>query len=146
MNVVRWDPFRDLMTIQDRVQRLLSDQAVRQNGEEGYGAWVPPVDIFQDQDNLVLRAEVPGVDKDNIDVRVENGVLSLQGERMADTDLDDKNTFRRERIFGRFARSFTLPTMVDATRITARYRDGVLEIVLPKAEAAKPKRVEIQVA
>jgi len=146
MNVVRWDPFRDLMTIQDRVQRLLSDQAVRFNGEEGYGAWVPPVDIFQDKDNLVLRTEVPGVDKDHIDVRVENGVLTLQGERKTDTDLDDKNAFRRERIFGRFTRSFTLPTMVDATRITARYRDGVLEIVLPKAEAAKPKRVEIQVA
>ena len=146
MNVVRWDPFRDLMTIQDRVQRLLSDQAVRLNGEEGYGAWVPPVDIFQDKDNLVLRAEVPGVAKDDIDVRVENGVLTLQGERKTDTDLDDKNAFRRERIFGRFARSFTLPTMVDATRITAKYRDGVLEIALPKAEAAKPKRVEIQVA
>jgi HSP20 family protein len=133
MNVVRWDPFRDLMTI-------LSD------GEEGDGAWVPPVDIFQDQDNLVLRAEVPGVDKDNIDVRAENGVLTLQGERKTDTDLDDKSAFRRERIFGRFARSFTLPTTVDATRITARYRDGVLEIVLPKADAAKPKRVEIQAA
>ena len=139
MNVVRWDPFRDLVAIQDRMQRMLHDDAT-------YGAWVPPVDIFHDKDNLVLRAELPGVDKDNIDVRVENGVLTLQGERKTDTDLDDKNAFRRERIFGRFARSFTLPTTVDAARITARYRDGVLEIVLPKAEAAKPKRVEIQAA
>lgn len=135
MNVVRWDPFR-----------LLIDQATRLDGEEGHRAWLPPVDIFQDQDNLVLRAEVPGVDKDNIDVRVENGVLTLQGDRKTETDLDDKNAFRRERIFGRFARSFTLPTTVDATRITAKYRDGLLEIVLPKAEAAKPKRVEIQAA
>ncbi len=135
MNVVRWDPFR-----------LLIDQATRLDGEEGHRAWLPPVDIFQDQDNLVLRAEVPGVDKDHIDVRVENGVLTLQGDRKTETDLDDKNAFRRERIFGRFARSFTLPTTVDATRITAKYRDGLLEIVLPKAEAAKPKRVEIQAA
>ena len=135
MNVVRWDPFR-----------LLIDQATRLDGEEGHRAWLPPVDIFQDQDNLVLRAELPGVDKDNIDVRVENGVLTLQGDRKTETDLDDKNAFRRERIFGRFARSFTLPTTVDATRITAKYRDGLLEIVLPKAEAAKPKRVEIQAA
>jgi len=135
MNVVRWDPFR-----------LLIDQATRLDGEEGHRAWLPPVDIFQDQDNLVLRAEVPGVDKDNIDVRVENGVLTLQGDRKTETDLDDKNAFRRERIFGRFARSFTLPTTVDAARITAKYRDGLLEIVLPKAEAAKPKRVEIQAA
>ena len=127
MNVVRWDPFR-----------LLIDQATRLDGEEGHRAWLPPVDIFQDQDNLVVRAEVPGVDKDNIDVRVENGVLTLQGDRKTETDLDDKNAFRRERIFGRFARSFTLPTTVDATRITAKYRDGLLEIVLPKAEAAKP--------
>ena len=103
MNVVRWDPFR-----------LLIDQATRLDGEEGHRAWLPPVDIFQAQDNLVLRAEVPGVDKDNIDVRVENGVLTLQGDRKTETDLDDKNAFRRERIFGRFARSFTLPTTVDA--------------------------------
>ena len=114
--------------------------------DAAYGAWVPPVDIFQDNDNLVLRTEVPGVEKDAIDVRVENGVLTLQGERKTDGDLNEKNAFRRERIFGRFARSFTLPTSVDAARITARYRDGILEIVLPKAEAAKPKRVEIQAA
>ena len=109
-------------------------------------AWVPPVDVFQDRDNLVLRAEVPGVDKNAIDVRVENGLLTLEGERKTDTDLDEKSAFRRERNFGRFARSFTLPTSVDASRITAKYGDGVLEIVLPKAEAAKPKRVEIQAA
>jgi HSP20 family protein len=139
MTLVRWDPFRDLMAIQDRVQRLMNEDAT-------YGSWVPPVDIFQDKDNLVLRAEVPGVDKDAIDVRVENGVLTLQGERKSDADVADENAFRRERIFGRFARSFTLPTTVDAGRISARYRDGVLEIVLPKAEAAKPKRVEIQAA
>jgi HSP20 family protein len=145
MTLVRWDPFRDLMTIQDRVNRLLSDSGSRWSNET-YGAWVPPVDIFQNQDNLVLRTEVPGVDKDAIDVRVENGVLTLEGERKTDPDLDDETAFRRERVFGRFARSFTLPTSVDASRITAKYRDGVLEIVLPKAEAAKPKRVEIQAA
>lgn len=139
MTLVRFDPFRDLVAIQDRLSRMVSDDAT-------YGAWVPPVDIFQDKDNLVLRAEVPGVDKDAIDVRVENGVLTLEGDRKAQGDLDDENAFRRERIFGRFARSFTLPTTVDAGRITAKYRDGVLEIVLPKAEAAKPKRVEIQAA
>jgi HSP20 family protein len=139
MTLVRFDPFRDLMALQDRVGRLLHEDAT-------YGAWVPPVDIFQDKDNLVLRAEVPGVDKDAIDVRVENGLLTLAGERKTETDLDDANAFRRERIFGRFARSFTLPTSVDAARITAKYRDGVLEIVLPKAEAAKPKRVEVQAA
>src|SRR5262245_35570371 len=132
MNALRWDPFRDLVTILER--------------GESRGAWVPPLHSLQAQDYRVLRAEVAGGDKDSIHVRPENGVLTLQGERKTETDLDDKNAFRRERIFGRFARSFTLPTSVDATRITARYRDGVLEIVLPKAEAAKPKRVEIQAA
>src|SRR3972149_4886830 len=87
MTMVRWEPFRDLMTIQERVNRLLSDTGPRFGGEEAYGAWMPPVDIFQDAENLVIRAEVPGVSKDAIDVRVENGVLSLQGERPEDADL-----------------------------------------------------------
>ena len=145
MTVVRWEPFRDLMAIQERVNRLLSDSPGRWQ-DESYGVWTPPVDIFQNNDDLVIRAELPGVDKDAIEVRVENGVLLLQGERRPDMDIDDKNTFRRERVFGRFARSFTLPTSVDASRIAAKYRDGVLEIVLPKAESAKPKKVTIDAA
>lgn len=145
MTLVRWDPFRALIGIQERVSRLLNDSNSRL-GEEGYGAWVPPVDIFQNAENLVIRAELPGIEKDEIDIRAENGVLLLQGERKPEEDMDDQNTFRRERVFGRFTRSFTLPTTVDAARISARYRDGILEIVLPKAESAKPKKVTIEAA
>jgi HSP20 family protein len=146
MTLVRWDPFRDLVGIQERLNRLLVDSAPRQAGDEGYGAWVPPVDIFERGDDLVIRAEVPGVDRADIDVRVENGVLQIRGERKSDTEIHEKTAYRLERVYGLFTRSFTLPTSVDPSRISAKYRDGVLEVALPKVEAAKPKRVQIEAA
>jgi HSP20 family protein len=103
------------------------------------------VDIFERGDTLVISVELPGVGSSDIDVRVENGVLTLQGQRRRSEEVDDKNAYRLERIFGTFSRSFTLPTTVDATKINARYKDGVLEVQLPKAEEAKPKKVQIQV-
>jgi len=143
MAIVRWDPFRDLMSIQERVNRLLSDSQGRLGAEDGYGSWVPPVDVFERGDNLVIRAELPGVSREDIDIRVENGVLLLQGQRKREEEVDERNAFRLERMFGAFTRSFSLPTTVDASKIGARLKDGVLEIALPKAEAAKPKKVSI---
>lgn len=144
MAIVRWDPFRDLMNIQERVNRLLSDAPARWGSEEGYGAWIPPVDIFERGEALVIRAEIPGVQAGDVDVRVENGVLTLQGQRTREEDVEERSAFRLERQFGAFTRSFSLPTTVDAAKIGAKLRDGVLEIVLPKAEEAKPKKVLIQ--
>lgn len=148
MNVVRWDPFRDFMGIQERLNRLLveSPATARVGLDEGYGAWAPPVDIFEKGDHLVIRAEVPGVDKNDIDVRVENGVLQIRGERKAESEVDEKTAYRMERVYGSFIRSFTLPTTVDASKIAAKYRDGVLEVTIPKAEEAKPKKVRIEAA
>jgi HSP20 family protein len=131
--------------MQDRLNHLLAGAPTRWSADEGYGAWIPPVDIFERGDTLVISVELPGVGSSDIDVRVENGVLTLQGQRRRSEEVDDKNAYRLERIFGTFSRSFTLPTTVDATKINARYKDGVLEVQLPKAEEAKPKKVQIQV-
>ena len=144
MTLVRFEPFRDLVGIQERLHRLMADAPQREAPDDVHGAWLPPVDIFEKGDDLVIRAEVPGVDKNDIDVRVENGVLQIRGERRCETETNDKTAYRLERTFGRFSRSFTLPTTVDSTRISAKYRDGVLELALPKAESAKPKKVPIE--
>jgi len=144
MAIVRWDPLHDLMSIQERVGRLLADAPARWGTDEGWGAWAPAVDIFEKEEDLVIRAEVPGVDRNDIDVRVENGVLMLKGERRQTEEVHEKNAYRMERIYGSFARSFRLPTTVDASKISARLKDGVLELVLPKAEQAKPKMVTIR--
>src|SRR5262245_12854163 len=138
----RWDPFRDVVSLQDRMNRLLRDWPVR--GEEPTWRWAPPVDILETDDSLVVRAELPGMKAEEIEVSVENGTLTLSGERKTDARYDDQNVHRVESQYGAFARSFTLPTRVDPARVKATFRDGVLEIELPKAEDAKPRRVQIQ--
>ncbi len=146
MTLVRWEPFRDLVGIQERLSRLLSESTGHASIDEAYGAWTPPVDIFEKGDHLVIRAEVPGVDKSDMDIRVENGVLQVHGVRKADPDIAEKTAYRRERAYGNFTRSFTLPTTMDASKVSAKYRDGVLEVTIPKVESAKPKKVHIEAA
>ena len=136
MRLVKWDPFRDLFDFPIRVAST----------DDSRGSWTPPVDIFENGDDLIIRAEVPGVEKDDIDVRVEDNTLTLRGERKREEELRDDNAYRRERSYGAFVRSFGLPETVDPKRIAARYRDGVLEISLPKAETSKPRKVEVKVA
>jgi HSP20 family protein len=114
--------------------------------DDSWGSWAPLVDIFERGDDLVIRAEVPGVEKDEIDVQVENNTLILRGERKRESEISEDKAYRLERTYGNFVRSFRLPKTVDATRIAASYRNGVLEIVLPKAEESKPKKVDIKVA
>jgi HSP20 family protein len=126
MKLVRWDPFQDLMPLSQR--------------------WAPPVDVFEKGDLLVFKAEVPGMNRDHLDVRVEDGVLTIQGERKEESEVNEANMYRRERLHGTFTRSFSLPKHVDGTKITAAYKDGVLEVSVPKAEASKPKKVTIQAA
>ena len=144
MTLVRFDPFRDLANMQTRLSRALSDVQGWQDGDN-YGAWVPPVEIFENGDDLVIRAEVPGVEKEDIEINVENGTLVLSGERKRNSEIKEDNAYRLERVYGSFNRSFRLPTTVDAGRIAAKYHNGVLEITLPKLEAAKPRKVEIEV-
>jgi HSP20 family protein len=145
MKLVRWDPFREFLTVSNRVNRTVDDAFI-QRPEAAFGAWAPPVDIFERQDHLVIRAEVPGIQKEDMDVRIENGVLTLHGERKEEKEVKDVNAHLTERVYGSFTRSFSLPTTVDATKVTAVYKDGVLEVTVPKIETAKPKQVEIKVA
>jgi HSP20 family protein len=145
MTIVRWDPLQELVAMSNRLNRTVNDPYTPRT-EAPVGAWAPPVDIFERQDQLVIRAEIPGVRKEDMDVRIENRVLTLHGERKQETDVNEANAHRLERVFGAFTRSFSLPTTVDAAKITATYKDGVLEVTVPKAETAMPKSIEIEAA
>ena len=145
MKLVRWDPFLELMAMNGRLNRALADPAASRT-EDAFGAWVPAIDIFERPDHLVIRAELPGVSREDMDVRIENGVLTLRGERKREEEINEDNAFRLERAYGSFTRSFSLPRTVDASKVTAQYRDGVLEVSVPKQETAKPKKVEIRAA
>lgn len=145
MQLVRWGPYQELVAMSNRLNRTFNDSYAPRT-EDSFGVWAPPVDIFERQDHLVIRAEIPGVQKEDMDVRIENGVLTLHGERKQDTEVKEENAHRMERIYGSFARSFSLPTTVDASKVSATYKDGILEVTVPKAEAAKPKMVEIRAA
>lgn len=145
MKLIRWDPLQEFVAMSNRLGRPVNDPYPSRT-EDSFGAWAPPVDIFERQDHLVIRAEVPGVRMDDMDVRIENGVLTLHGERKQETDVKEDNAHRIERTFGAFTRSFALPTTVDAANVAATYKDGVLEVTVPKAETAKPKKVQIKAA
>ncbi|HVO11522.1 MAG TPA: Hsp20/alpha crystallin family protein [Vicinamibacteria bacterium] len=149
MAIVRWEPFRDLVSIQDRMNRIFDDafRGARQGDDDWAlgGTWAPPVDIYEHDGNLVLKAELPGIDPKDVDVRVENNVLSLRGERRFDQEVKRESCHRVERAYGTFSRSFTLPNVVDTGNIKAEFKDGVLRVTMPKREEAKPKQIQIQV-
>ena len=138
MRLVQWDPFQML------AQSPLGKRANSDSDSEP--VWVPAVDIFERDADLVIRAEVSGIDRDAIEVKVEENTLILSGERKRDDVSENGQAYRRERVFGRFERSFRLPKTVDPSAIAATYRNGVLEVLLPKAETAKPRTIEIKVA
>lgn len=145
MKLVRWDPLHEFVTLSNRLNRTINDPFM-QRTEDSFGAWAPAVDILERHDHLLIRAEVPGVRKEDMDVRIENGVLTLHGERREEKDVKDVSTHLMERVYGSFTRSFSLPTTVDASKVSASYKDGVLEVTVPKVETAKPKSIEIKVA
>ena len=148
MNIVRFDPFREMATLQDRVNRIFAD-AYNRHGEDDLttrGAWVPPVDIFEnDNHELVLKAELPDVTREDISLRVENNTLTISGHKKAETDVKEQQYRRIERSYGSFSRSFTLPATVDASAIAADYKNGVLTIRLPLREEAKPRQIQVAV-
>lgn len=152
MPIVRWEPFRDLVSLQERMNRLFDDSfrgTGRGAGDEDWalgGSWAPAVDIYEHDGRIVLKAELPGVDAKDVDIRVENNVLTLRGERKFDNDVKRESYHRVERAYGAFQRSFTLPTVVDTDKIQAEFKDGVLRVTLPKREELKPKQIAINVA
>jgi HSP20 family protein len=141
MTLVRWNPARELASMEiDRLNNMLTDFY-------GLGrAWTPAVDIFETKDReYVLKAELPDMKREDITVTFENNVLTLTGERKAEFTEDEGTVHRSERAYGRFSRSFTLPATVDATRINAAYKDGVLTIRVPQREEAKPRQIAVEV-
>lgn len=149
MAIVRWDPFRDVMTLQERMNRLF-DQTLsrtRTDDDEGLTAsmWSPAVDIFETSDSIVMKAELPGVNRDNIDIQVQDNTLMLKGERKFEREVKEENYLRIERSYGAFQRAFNLPAVVRQDKIKAVFKDGVLEVTMPKADEAKPTQVKIDV-
>jgi HSP20 family protein len=147
MAIVRWDPFRDLISIQDRMNRLFEQTLARTREEEGIAAstWMPAVDIYETPDQVVMKAELPGLTREDIEINVRDNTLSLRGQRKFEKDVKEENYLRIERAYGSFQRSFTLPVTIQQDKIKAVFRDGVLELTLPKAEEARPKQIKIDV-
>jgi HSP20 family protein len=144
MSLVRWNPFGDMSLLQNQMNRLFDTALQGWPGESnGTTSWIPAADIYESDDELVVNLDLPGVDPKTVDVRMENRVLSIRGERQFDEKLNKENFHRVERSYGPFARSFTLSTPVNPDRIRADFKAGVLSITLPKAESAKPKRIQI---
>jgi len=145
MAVVRWDPFRDLNLIQDRMNRLFDDAGRTWRNDEPAAttSWSPSVDIFETEGEIVVKAELPGMERKDIALHLENNVLTLRGERKFEKETKNENYHRIERSYGNFSRSFSIPATVDEEKIRADYKDGVLKIVLPKKEQAKSKQIKI---
>lgn len=148
MSMTRFDPFREFATIQDRMNRLFGDAYLRQSDDgSATGSWMPAVDIYETgQKDVVLKVDLPDVAREDIEVTVEHNTLTLKGTRKALTDVKEDQYRRVERAYGTFVRSFTLPTTVNAGKVAADYRNGVLTVTLPFKEEAKPRNIAVQVS
>jgi HSP20 family protein len=148
--LTRWGPFRELSTMQDRMNRmnrLFRESYSPEGPEEALTttSFAPPVDIYEDEHNITLKLEVPGIEEKDIDVRIENNTLTVHGERKIEKEEKEENFLRVERQYGSFTRSFTLPSSVDPEQVSARYDNGVLKIKLAKKAEAKPKQIKVSV-
>jgi HSP20 family protein len=142
--MTRFDPFRDLQRVQDEVARLFDDRLMARGGESV--GWTPKADIFEDEEGVALRFELAGVDPKDVDIRFENGVLTLRGERKMENEDKRDNYHRVELAYGTFTRSFSLPATIDAEKIRAESKNGVLTVHLPKKPEAKPKSIQVKVS
>jgi HSP20 family protein len=149
MAITRWDPFRELNMLQNQMNRLFLGNFAPTQGEENEflttGNFVPPVDVYEDEHNVVLRFEVPGINEKDLNVKIENNTLTVQGERKFHNEEKEENFHRIERRYGSFMRSFTLPNSVNPEDVRANYVNGVLEIKLGKRAEAKPKQIKVAV-
>jgi HSP20 family protein len=149
MAIVRIDPFRELAGMQERMSRLMGDLYSRRADDDlmASGSWLPPVDIFQNGNHeLVLKAELPGIKREDIDIRVENNTLTIRGERKFAQDVKEDQYHRIERSYGSFSRSFSLPNTIASDKVSAEFKDGILTVTLPVREEAKPKQITVQVS
>jgi HSP20 family protein len=144
---MRWDPFRELEEMSDRLNRMFARPAARTNGKETMivADWTPTVDISETDGEYQIKAEIPDVKKEDVKVTLEDGVLTIQGERKQEKEEKGKKYHRIERSYGSFVRSFSLPDVIDEEKVKAEFKDGVLSLHLPKSEKAKPKAIEVKV-
>ena len=143
MNLTVWDPFREMEALLDRYSRSARKTMAVEEGAVEAGDWMPTVDISETDCDFAVRAELPGVDKDNVKVTLDNGILTIKGEKKIETK--DEKRHRAECLYGSFVRSFTLPQHVDVEKVQAGYKDGILNLTIPKLETAKPKQIEVKV-
>ncbi len=142
--ITRWNPFRELQQLQKRMDQIWDSSVPSGNDQLSHGDWYPSVDIFEKGNAVVIRAELPGMKKDDIDVSIENNILTLKGKREIEKEVNEADYHRIERSYGSFIRSFSLPKTVDADKVKASYNDGILELSLPKSKEAEPKKIEIK--
>jgi HSP20 family protein len=145
--LTRWEPFREFATLQDRMNRLFRESYNDAGQDESLttSRFAPAVDVYEDEHQVTLKIEVPGIDEKDIDVRVENNTLTVQGERKIEKEEKEENYRRLERQYGSFTRTFTLPQTVDSEKVSANYDKGVLKITLPKKAEAKPKQIKVNI-
>jgi HSP20 family protein len=147
MNVVKWAPFREFEDIQTRLSRLFNERNAPRTDEALFTAdWMPAVDVEETEKEYLIKADLPDVKRENVKVTVDDGVMTMEGERKLEKEEKGKTFHRIEREYGRFVRRFTLPDGVDEAKVMAEFRDGVLNVHLPKAPIARPKAVEVKVA
>ncbi len=145
MTLVKWEPFRDLITIQERMSRLFDETLSRVWKEEGpqRGLWSPPVDVVDREHEVLLKMDLPEMNQSEIDIQVEENTLTIKGERKFIKETPEEHYLQIERPYGRFHRQFTLPKRIDQDKIVASYKDGVLSVVLPKKREVSPKQVSV---
>jgi HSP20 family protein len=146
MAIVRWSPFRELVSLQDEMNKVFDEFFTRRTGERAdLGLWAPALDISETDNEIVVKADLPGVKKEDVSISITNNILVIKGEKKREVEENKENFHRVERVYGSFHRSIELPTAVQTDKVNASYQNGVLTIVLPKSEEAKPKEIEIKV-
>ncbi len=143
--IKRYDPFRELISLRDDMDRLFNTFFGRHLTEESEGVWLPVLDIEEDNENFMVKAELPGLKKEDVKISVRGNLLTIAGERKQEEEVKGKTYHRVERQYGKFSRTISLPSEVDVNKIKAVYKDGVLHITLPKPETFKSKEVEVEV-
>lgn len=146
MAITKWDPFKDLMILRDRMNRLFEDLVTSPRFEDTeimQSTWSPAVDIYETENELVLTAELPGIDEKDVEIKIEDNTLSIKGERKFEKETKEENYHRIERAYGSFFRSFSLPHYVDQEKISAEFENGLLRIHMPKKAEVKPRKVKI---
>jgi len=148
MTLVKWDPFRNVAALQDRINRIFDESFSRNadvDDDISMCAWKPLVDIYETDEAIILKAELPGIKKEDVSVEIKDNVLTLKGERVEDKEVKNESYFRKERCFGTFSRAFNLQHRVQPDKIKARFKDGILKVEIPKPEEEKPKQITVNI-